>query len=134
MITAEHAMEIGRTVFAVPGPVTNPLSHVPHVLIREGATLLRSAGDLLDEMDIAHVAEERSPAPAPPAVSEPAAAVLRALTTAALPERIARDAGCSVRKTIAVLMDLEIQGLVRAVGGRYEPTLRTRAPRAGADA
>ncbi len=132
MITAEHAMEIGRTVFAVPGPVTNPLSHAPHVLIREGATLLRSAGDLLEEFGVTAHDGERSAGAS--ALGEPEASVLRALTTSALPERIARDAGCSVRTTIAALADLEMHGLVRAVGGRYEPTLLAQGSRAGADA
>jgi DNA processing protein len=132
MITAEHAMEIGRTVYAVPGPVTNPLSHAPHALIREGATLLRSAQDLLEEMGVR--AQASAPQRIPEPASEAGAAVLRALATAALPERIARDAGYSMRKTISVLMDLEMQGLVRAVGGRYELTLRAGVVRGRTDA
>src|SRR5205814_3118131 len=50
MITADHAMEIGRDVFAVPGLVTSPLSFAPHSLIREGAGLLRGPDDLLADL------------------------------------------------------------------------------------
>ena len=37
MITVEHALELGRDVFAVPGPVTSPLAQAPLALIRDGA-------------------------------------------------------------------------------------------------
>jgi DNA processing protein len=45
-ITAEHAMDLGLDVFAVPGAVTNPLAETPLGLIREGATMIRGAADL----------------------------------------------------------------------------------------
>src|SRR5262249_52779080 len=43
MITADHAIDLGIDVFAVPGPVTSELSHVPLKLIRDGATMIRRA-------------------------------------------------------------------------------------------
>ena len=48
--TARHAMEQGRDVFAVPGPVDSPASEGTHDLIREGATLIRSVDDVLEEL------------------------------------------------------------------------------------
>ena len=41
MISVDHALDLGRDIFAVPGPVTNPLAEVPLALIREGATMIR---------------------------------------------------------------------------------------------
>jgi DNA processing protein len=52
MITADHALEVGREVFAVPGPVTSPLSAVPLSLIRQGATLIRGPHDLLEDLGL----------------------------------------------------------------------------------
>ena len=49
LITAEFALEQGRDVFAVPGPVTNPLFHGAHKLLREGAALVETAADILRE-------------------------------------------------------------------------------------
>jgi len=49
-ITASFALEQGRHVFAVPGDIFNPLSDGCHMLIKDGATPIRSANDLLSEL------------------------------------------------------------------------------------
>lgn len=48
--TARHAMEQGREVFAVPGPIDSVASEGCHELIREGVTLIRNVDDLLQEL------------------------------------------------------------------------------------
>lgn len=51
LITARQAIEDhGRTVFAIPGRIDNPLSAGPHKLIREGAVLTESITDILDNL------------------------------------------------------------------------------------
>lgn len=50
MITASHALEQGREVFAVPGPIFSAQSAGPHQLIQEGAKLVRHPADILDEL------------------------------------------------------------------------------------
>lgn len=52
LITAERAMEQGKTVFAVPGRIDSRLSAGCHGLIREGAVLVRRAADVLDELEL----------------------------------------------------------------------------------
>lgn len=54
LITADLALEQGKEVYALPGPVTSPLSQGCHRLISQGAGILISPEDLLDEMHILH--------------------------------------------------------------------------------
>jgi DNA processing protein len=122
MITADHALEIGREVFAVPGPVTSELSAVPLSLIRDGATLIRGADDLLGDLGL------RRPGPAPPRTPEAGAdpglaAVWEVLSTSDPPDVIASKSGLPLPNVISALVRLEMLGLVREVGGRYEKRL-----------
>ena len=50
MLTAHFAGEQGRTVFAIPGRIDQAASRGCHQLIREGATLLSSADEILEEL------------------------------------------------------------------------------------
>jgi DNA processing protein len=120
LITAEHALELGRDVFAVPGAVTNPLSAGPLRLIRDGAGAIGGVDDLLGDLGV-----ERSAAPLEPlALSDDESRVLAELRGATLPERIATALAMTAGETLTILMRLELRGLVRSVAGRYERTLR----------
>jgi DNA processing protein len=117
MITVEHALELGREVFAVPGPVTSPLAEVPLALIREGAVMIRGADDLLDDLGYA----DRPPVAAGPrGLPDDERRVFEQLAGPSLPDTVARGAGVSTPEAVAALIRLELRGLVRNVGGRYE--------------
>jgi DNA processing protein len=117
LITGTHALEFGRDVFAVPGAPTDPLAAVPLRLIREGATMIRGPEDLLEDLGL-----EADAAP-PPVLAPMELAALRALSGPTLPEHVARELGVGLGDALGVLVGLELRGLVRGVGGRFEPTL-----------
>jgi DNA processing protein len=50
LITARLAMEFGREVFGVPGNVTQAVSFAPNLLIKQGAKLVTTAGDVIEEL------------------------------------------------------------------------------------
>jgi len=124
-ITAEHAMELGLEVFAVPGAVTNPLAETPLELIREGATLIRGLDDLLHDLgvDPSRIGRGRSAA----GLSADERRVYERLAGPTLPTSVARDAGLSLEAAVAALIGLELRGLVRGRGGRFERTFAGRA-------
>jgi DNA processing protein len=119
-ITADHALDLGREVFAVPGPITSPLSATPHALIRDGATLARDLDDILLGIGVtARLANEP-----PPSLVGAELAAWEALEVAALPDVVARRLGVSIPEAFEILTRLELRGLIRAVGGRYERRFR----------
>ncbi len=117
--TAEFANDVGVDIYAVPGPVTSPLSEMPHALIRDGATLIGSAQDLLSDLKI-----EPRPGPAaePVGLSDVQQKVFDALHGAMLLDDIARRAGIGPHQVLVTLTGLEMKGLVKGVGGRYRRT------------
>jgi DNA processing protein len=52
LVTARHAREQGRSVFAIPGSIHDPLSAGCHKLIRQGARLVEEPADVLSELKI----------------------------------------------------------------------------------
>ena len=132
LITARWALEQGREVFAVPGPAGASRSRGPHRLIREGAKLVENLADIIEEIapQLAAVpppvaaADPGETASGPFRVEGPAGAILRDLETGPLQmDDVIHRAGLPPQEVCALLLDLELQGLLKQLPGkRYQLT------------
>jgi DNA processing protein len=115
LITADFALEDGREVLAVPGEITGTLSTGTNRLLRQGATPLTTADDVLELFGLA--ASER---PRGPTVGPSATAVLERLADgAASADELARTTGLEPGPLAAALAELELAGLASEADGRY---------------
>ena len=120
LITADFALEDGREVFAVPGEITGTLSTGTNRLLRQGATPLTTADDVLELFGLA--ASQR---PRVPTVGPSATAVLERLTDgAASADELARTTGLGPGPLAAALAELELAGLASEAEGRYRAVVR----------
>jgi DNA processing protein len=149
LITARHALEQGREVFAVPGPVDSPASAGCLLLIRNGARLVRSADDILEDLKgIAapdyseparrapgvspgspitpaeeppgpHPGLAEEPPPPPPNLDPTYQRVWDALASRRHADELARELEMPVAKLSTVLMGLEMRKLVRRLPGNF---------------
>jgi len=127
LITARLASEIGREVFAIPGSIHSPLSRGCHALIRQGAKLVESGKDILEELGSTPV-ESLAPGPGKgtarkqPAADPSGLLVLEALGydpvhLDALQER----SGLDIATLTARLLEFELQEVVaRLDDGRFQ--------------
>ncbi|MEX1021963.1 MAG: DNA-processing protein DprA [Dehalococcoidia bacterium] len=118
MITAKFATEQNRDVFAVPGSIFSPQSRGPLSLIRDGATPVTSAQDILEALNLTRIGAQLDFGRAAPPESGEERSLMGVLTRD--PQHIddvARRAGLAAAIVSGTLALLELKGLVRDVGG-----------------
>ena len=111
LITARCALDQGRDVLAVPGNVLSGRNRGGHALLRDGAKIVESADDILEELGMPASARPGAPAPDDP--------VLRGLPAGESfdLEAISERTGLTPARLLPRLFELEMRGLVRRVGG-----------------
>jgi DNA processing protein len=120
LITARYALEQGREVFAVPGSIHSSLSKGCHLLIKQGAKLVESAADILEEFGV-----RTAPAKAVGNIrsgNPDLDTVLEALgfDPVAL-EKLCERCGLTPESASAMLLQLELDGFVnRLPGGKFQ--------------
>jgi DNA processing protein len=136
LITARHAIDQGREVFAIPGSIHNPLSRGCHQLIRQGAKLTETADDILSELNFsaflsdgsAPVSVSAAPGSLEPGMDKDHKILLDALgfDPVNLDVLVVRT-GFKPEAVSSMMLILELEGHVQAApGGRYSRVVRSR--------
>lgn len=123
--TIEYALQLGRSVGAVPGPVTSPISSKPNQYLREGAELIRNVDDVLDVLML-DGGNQLSLAPELHLTDDAEAVLERVRSGASDPRAIGQELPhLEARDIVRALGMLELDGLVqRDSRGAYSPTIR----------
>jgi DNA processing protein len=121
LITARLAVEQGREVFAIPGSIHSPVSKGCHALIKQGAKLVESANDILDEL--------QWPSPHHPATTKESGApecdpnpLLDALGFDPVGiDALTARSGLTSDTVCAMLLQMELEGRIACLpGGLYQ--------------
>jgi DNA processing protein len=129
LITAQNALDQGRDVFAVPGHPFDARASGCNMLLRDGATLIRSASDIIEALPEKSAAAQQHPLPLQPSPEEKPTGfqstvalhqrLLDRLGPTPIPEdHLLRDTTISASQASHALVDLELDGqITRHAGG-----------------
>jgi DNA processing protein len=119
LITAGYALEQGREVFAIPGSIHSTLSKGCHRLIKQGAKLVESSTDILEELGAIPRPVDRD---APVPVSAEHQPLLDAMGYDPIDlDSLCERSGLTAETASAMLLTLELDGLVnRMPGGKFQ--------------
>src|SRR5437879_3947703 len=134
LITARLALEQGREVFAVPGPIDAPTSRGPHGLIKQGAKLVETVDDIVEELlpqletmrtplsqdsMVTGAGKRRSFAPKPPDLSPEEQVVLRVIgREPSHLDDLTEQSHLPAAEVARILLGLELKALVHQLPGQ----------------
>ena len=126
LITAKLALEMGKDVLAVPGPIDSPQSGGPNQLIQDGAGVVTSVKDIIDYIPQPQLFDLQAPQPdsadsaAQEGLSDTEKKVLAQIGTAELSaDQLVETLQLSVPEVAGALFELEVKGLLTCNGGLY---------------
>ena len=120
MITADLALEQGKDVYALPGPVNSVLSQGCHRLIKQGAGILITPEELMDEWNLNPVEIGQKGNKSEKMLESPEFMVYSCLDL--FPkgtDQLMKETGLSVTELMERLITLELNGYVKEVSRNY---------------
>ncbi len=119
LITAFHSLDIGREVFAVPGPIDSPKSAGCNQLINRGAKLVMKIEDILAELSPPFSAVPGEQMDLLKGLNDSERGVMEYLDRRPVPiDKIAEDLEWNISDLLGTLLILEMQGLVSQTAGK----------------
>jgi DNA processing protein len=120
LITAKHALEQGKEVFAVPGNIISETSAGTNDLLKQGAKLVTSAEDVLEELaPVLKGFIKSSVRATPPDLTEQEMSLCDLLSREPVHvDEISRQSGRQVSEVLATLLGLELKGAIRQMEGK----------------
>ena len=117
LITVTFALEQGRDVFAVPGPITSRMSEGTNNLLKQGAKCVTSVQDILEELDMGAVPEHVEAARVLP--TDPTEKLILGYLQESSQhiDEITNRSGLPSSTVSAILTMMELKGMVRHLGG-----------------
>jgi DNA processing protein len=120
LITANHALDQGRDVLAVPGNIDNRLSNGPNILLKQGAIPVSSAADIFDNFRWHEPGDYKKPSRRTNDLSKDEKIVFELLSAKPVHlDELTRKAGLGTGKTAEVLLNLELKGFILRKPGNY---------------
>ncbi|WP_323846107.1 DNA-processing protein DprA [Microbulbifer magnicolonia] len=125
LITARLALEQNREVFAIPGSIHNPLARGCHRMIKDGAALVETSADIVEQLGGLLAQPETAPESQRPPLEPRQLRLIDVLGgDPRSMEQLARDTGQGTGELMALLLQLELAGLVEQLPGGYQLTPR----------
>jgi DNA processing protein len=117
LITAEQALEQNREVFAVPGSILSPASKGSNNLLQQGAKLVRNYVDILEELNLAMVAQQLEMKEFLP-VNETESLLLKQISCEPTHiDEICRKSGVTASTAGSTLAMMELKGIIKQING-----------------
>ncbi len=117
LITADYAAEQGRDVFAVPGSILSAGCAGTNRLIQDGAKPVLDAADILQELNLTMVAEQKEARQALPTTETEARLLAHLSAEPVHVDDLTRAVGLPIAEVTSTLALMELKGMVRQVGG-----------------
>lgn len=119
LLTASAAAAQGREVFAVPGPITSPVSKAPHFLLKNGAKLVEKVEDILEELNLESRIKNYESRRVLPETKEEKK-IMEILAQEGLDiDTLVRISKLDTGKVLGTLTSMELKGMVKNIGGVY---------------